>query len=167
MSRPAERPATPAVPSTPLQESHPSILSESSGSESDPISSTSECPCCRLPPVPEPSTLTEAIPQLDLNNSATLEERFLKSLAIQPAVGSTVRSAAVVPQDRRAGGRRRRGRIPVGSEGNDLRHQEQAQDHVHCICRRCSCAGLQGLQQMLRGRGQCSLGLSSRELSDK
>ena len=72
-----------------------------------------------------------------------------------------------LPQDRRAEGRRRRGRIPVGSEGNDLRHQEQAQDHVHCICKRCSCAGLQGLQQMLRGRGQCSLGLSSRELSDK
>ena len=72
-----------------------------------------------------------------------------------------------LPQDRRAGGRRRRGRIPVGSEGQDLRHQEQAQDHVHCICKRCSCIGLQGLQQMLRGRGQCSLGLSSRELSDK
>ena len=104
MSHPTERPATPAVPSAPLQESHLSILSASSGPESDPISSTSECPCCRLPPVPEPSTLAEAIPQLDLNNSATLEERFLKSLAIQPAVGSTIRAAALVPQDQRAAG---------------------------------------------------------------
>ncbi len=74
MSYPTERPATPAVPSAPLQESHPSILSASSGPESDPISSMSEYTCCRLPPVPEPSTLAKAIPQLDLNNSATLEE---------------------------------------------------------------------------------------------
>ncbi|CEL11736.1 hypothetical protein ASPCAL14833 [Aspergillus calidoustus] len=104
MSHPVERPATPSVLSTPLQESQPSILSKTSGSESDPDSSTSECPCCRLPTVPELSTLAEAIPQLDLKEFATLEERFLKSLAIQPAVGSTVRAAAVVPQDRRAAG---------------------------------------------------------------
>ncbi|KAL2801654.1 hypothetical protein BJX63DRAFT_442049 [Aspergillus granulosus] len=104
MSHPVERPATPSVPSTPLQESHPSILSKSSGSKSDPVSSTSACPCCRLPPVPELSTLAEAIPQLDLKKSATLEELFLKSLAIQPAVGSTVQTTAVVPQDRRAAG---------------------------------------------------------------
>ncbi|KAJ0381774.1 hypothetical protein COL922a_013868, partial [Colletotrichum nupharicola] len=104
MSHPVERPATPSVLSTPLQEPHPSILSKTSGTESDPDSSTSECPCCRLPTVPELSTLAEAIPQLDLKEFATLEERFLKSLAIQPAVGSTVRAAAVVPQDRRAAG---------------------------------------------------------------
>jgi hypothetical protein len=104
MSHPVERPATPAAPSTLLQEPHPSILSESSGSESDPVSSTVECPCCRLPPVPELSTLAEAIPQLDLNTSATLEEQVLKTLTIQPTVGSTVRAAAVVPQDQRAAG---------------------------------------------------------------
>ncbi|GLA55966.1 hypothetical protein AnigIFM63604_003314 [Aspergillus niger] len=103
MSRPAERPATPSVPSTPLQGSHPSILSDSSDSESDPLLSTSECPDCRLPSVPELSTLAAAIPQLDLNTSATLEEQFLETLAIHSAVGST-RAAAVVPQDRRAAG---------------------------------------------------------------
>jgi hypothetical protein len=104
MSHPVERPATPSVLSTLLRESHPSILSKCSGSESDLVSSTSDCPCCRLPTVAELSTLTEDIPQLDLNKPATLEERFLKSLAIQPAVESTVRAAAVVPQDRRAAG---------------------------------------------------------------
>ncbi|KAL2838687.1 hypothetical protein BJX68DRAFT_279749 [Aspergillus pseudodeflectus] len=104
MSHPVERPATPSVLSTTLQGYHLSILSESPDSESDPVSSTSDYPCCRLPPVPELFTLAEAIPQLDLNKSATLEERFLKSLAIQPAVGSTVRATAVVPQDRRAAG---------------------------------------------------------------
>jgi hypothetical protein len=62
MSHPVERPATPAAPSTLLQESHPSILSESSGSESDTLSSTSECPYCRLPPFPELPALAEAIP---------------------------------------------------------------------------------------------------------
>jgi hypothetical protein len=102
MSHPVERPATPVVTSTPLQEPQPSIRSTSSGSRPDPVSSTSDCPCCRLPPVPELSTLAEAIPQLDLNESATLDERFLKSLAIQPPVGSTVRATVVVPQDRLA-----------------------------------------------------------------
>ncbi|EAW11452.1 uncharacterized protein ACLA_091500 [Aspergillus clavatus NRRL 1] len=104
MFHPVERPATPAVLSTPLQKSLPNILSKNSDSESDPVSSTSDCPCCRLPSVPELSTLAEAIPQLDLNKSVTLEEQFLKSLAIEPAVGSTVRAAAVVPQDQRAAG---------------------------------------------------------------
>lgn len=104
MARRLERPPTPAVPSPLLQESRTSILSESSGSESDSVSPPLECPCCRLPPVPELSTLAEAIPRLDLNTSATLEERFLKTVAIQPTAGSTVRAAAVVPQDRRAAG---------------------------------------------------------------
>ncbi|KAL2841286.1 hypothetical protein BJX68DRAFT_278658 [Aspergillus pseudodeflectus] len=104
MSHPVERPATPVVPSTPLQESQPSILSKNPGFESDLVSSTSNCPCCRLPPVPELSTLAEVIPELDLNKSATLDERFLKSSAVQPAVGSTVRVTAVVSQDRRAAG---------------------------------------------------------------
>jgi hypothetical protein len=102
MSHIVECPATPAMLSTSLQESHLSTLSESSGSECDPISSTLYCPCCRLPPVLELSTRAEAIPQLDLNKSATLDKHFLKSLAIQPAVGSTVRATAVVPQDQRA-----------------------------------------------------------------
>jgi hypothetical protein len=93
MSHPVERPATPVVPSTSLQESQPSVLSKTPGFESDSVSSTSNYPYYWLPPVPELSTLTKAIPQLDLNEFATLEERFLKSLAIQPAVGSTVRAA--------------------------------------------------------------------------
>ncbi|KOC07045.1 hypothetical protein AFLA70_559g000420 [Aspergillus flavus AF70] len=93
MSHPVERPATPTAPSSLLRDSHPSNLSESSGSESDQVSSTLECPCCRLPPVPELPTLAETIPQLDLNTSATLEERFLRTLAIQSQVGSTVRAA--------------------------------------------------------------------------
>ncbi|RDK41039.1 hypothetical protein M752DRAFT_284538 [Aspergillus phoenicis ATCC 13157] len=104
MSRPAERPATPSVPSSPLQGSHPGILTDSSRSESDPLLSTSECPGCRLPSVPELSTLAAAIPQLDLNTSAMLEERFLKTSAIHSTVGPTVRAAAVGPQDRRAAG---------------------------------------------------------------
>ena len=63
-----------------------------------------------------------------------------------------------LPQDRRAEGRRRRGRIPVGSEGNDLRHQEQAQDHVHCICKRCSCARLEGCNRCCVNPGSANSG---------
>lgn len=104
MSRHVGRPPTPAAPSPLLQEPRLKILSESSSSESDSGSSTLECPCCRLPPVPELPTLTEAVPQLDLNTSATLEGRFLETVAIQPTAGPTVRAAAVVPPDRQAAG---------------------------------------------------------------
>lgn len=104
MPYPAGRPATPVVQPKPLQKLRSNVPTESSGPESDSTSSTAERPCCRLPLVPDPSAPIETIPQLGLDKPATLEERFLNTMAIQPAVGSTVRAAAVIPQDRRAAG---------------------------------------------------------------
>ena len=86
-------------------------------------------------------------------------ERVLGSNLSQKARTKGLRACRLnLPRDRRAEGRRRSGRIPVGSEGNDLRHQEQAQDHVHCICKRCSCARLQGCNRCCVNPGSANSG---------
>ena len=107
MSQPVVRPETPILQPTALQPLHPSILPEYADSPSDSSASTSECPCCASPPLPDLETLAEAIPDRGLDTPglpSTLEGQFLNSMSLLSAAESSTRAAAIVPQDRLANG---------------------------------------------------------------